>query len=86
MDAGSVGPNEGVSLTGGATAAGTATGPTGEASAFRSLPGQDELLAAPTPGRENEGERTWIMARRVASSWEEGEQVPEPEPAALPRT
>lgn len=41
---------------------------------FRSTPGVDEMLAAPTPGRETEGERTWIMARRVASSWEKEEQ------------
>ena len=48
--------------------------PSSSAPPFRSTPGVDEMLAAPTPGRETEGERTWIMARRVQSSWEKEEQ------------
>lgn len=52
---------------------GNAVGDAGAAAgaAFRSTPGADAMLAAPTPGRETEGERTWVMARRVASNWEE---------------
>ncbi|CAM9555463.1 unnamed protein product [Scytosiphon promiscuus] len=42
-------------------------------SLFRSTPGASEMMAAPTPGRESEGERTWIMARRVAANWENEE-------------
>lgn len=44
-------------------------------SSFHSTPGASELMAAPTPGRESEGERTWIMAKRVASGWEEEERM-----------
>eukprot|EP00903_Cladosiphon_okamuranus_P010458 g9894.t1 len=53
---------------------GGGSGDPASSSAFRSTPGVDEMLAAPTPGRETEGERTWIMARRVASNWQKEEQ------------
>lgn len=59
--------------SGNAVSAGGAGDPS---AAFRSTPGADAMLAAPTPGRETEGERTWVMARRVASNWEE-EQMEE---------
>lgn len=53
--------------------------------AFRSTPGRDEIQAAPTPGREAEGEGTHLMARRAASAW--GIDQPEmQDPAPTPRT
>ncbi|CAN0407817.1 unnamed protein product, partial [Ectocarpus fasciculatus] len=48
--------------------------PSGRASSVRSTPGNSEMMAAPTPGRESEGERTWIMAKRVASNWEKEDE------------
>ncbi|CAN0131828.1 unnamed protein product, partial [Ectocarpus sp. 13 AM-2016] len=48
--------------------------PSGRASSVRSTPGSSEMMAAPTPGRESEGERTWIMAKRVASNWEKEDE------------
>ncbi|CAN0015971.1 unnamed protein product [Ectocarpus sp. 6 AP-2014] len=48
--------------------------PSGRISSVRSTPGSSEMMAAPTPGRESEGERTWIMAKRVASNWEKEDE------------